>query len=74
MNCGCGASNHLPTEFEFKKLPKEIIKVLYNNDFTNENLNFNGILVVFSIEDATNIEISNFLKLLKEAGFNVKLT
>jgi hypothetical protein len=52
-------------------LPKEIVKVLYNNSLTDDNLNFDGILVVFSIEEATNVEISNFLKLLKEAGFNV---
>ena len=53
-------------------LPKEIIKVLYNSTMTNENLNFDGILAVFSIEDANSLEISNFIKLLKEAGFNVK--
>jgi|LauGreDrversion4_2_1035121.scaffolds.fasta_scaffold2494587_1 hypothetical protein len=52
-------------------IPREIVNVLYNNNVTNEHLNFDGILTVFSIEEASNIEISNFMKLLKEAGFNV---
>ena len=47
--------------------------MLYNNNFKNENIHFDGILVVFSVGEATNLEISNFQKLLKEAGFNVRI-
>jgi hypothetical protein len=54
-------------------IPREIVNVLYNNNVTNEHINFDGMLAVFSIEEASNTEISNFVKLLKEAGFNVKL-
>ena len=56
---------------EYRKLPKEIIDLLYTHMFTNDNLNFDGLLTIFCVENAKQCEIVHLFEFLKEAGFLV---
>jgi len=54
LNCGCGASNHIPAEEKLSFFPQEILNLAVNSVLIESNINFNSILVLFEIDDDNN--------------------
>jgi len=54
LSCGCGASNHIPSEEKLGFFPQEILNLAVNSVLIESNVNFNSILVLFEIDNNNN--------------------